>query len=156
MPHSPAPTIRAFFDQPTNTISYLVSDPVTRRAAVIDPVLDFDQRDGTVDVRSVEAILAAANADKLSIEWVLETHAHADHLSGAPWIKAKTSARIGIGEHIKDVQRIFRPVFNAGDLRTDGSDFDRLFADGETFGICLLYTSPSPRDRTRSRMPSSA
>ena len=130
-----APQIRAFFDQATNTISYLVSDPVTRRAAVIDPVLDFDQRDGTVDVRSVEAILAAANEDRLSIEWVLETHAHADHLSGAPYIKSKTGARIGIGEHIKDVQRIFRPVFNAEDLRTDGSDFDWLFADGETFSI---------------------
>ncbi len=135
MTHAPAPIIRAFFDQPTNTISYLVSDPVTRRAAVIDPVLDFDQRDGTVDVRSVEAILAAAKEDKLAIEWVLETHAHADHLSGAPYIKSRTGARIGIGEHIKDVQRIFRPVFNAEDLRTDGSDFDRLFADGETFGI---------------------
>lgn len=130
-----APQIRAFFDQATNTISYLVSDPVTRRAAVIDPVLDFDQRDGTVDVRSVEAILAAANEGRLAIEWVLETHAHADHLSGAPYIKSKTGARIGIGEHIKDVQRIFRPVFNADDLRTDGSDFDRLFADGETFAI---------------------
>jgi glyoxylase-like metal-dependent hydrolase (beta-lactamase superfamily II) len=130
-----APQIRAFFDQATNTISYLVSDPATRRAAVIDPVLDFDQRDGTVDVRSVEAILAAANEGKLSIEWVLETHAHADHLSGAPYIKSKTGARIGIGEHIKDVQRIFRPVFNAEDLRTDGSDFDWLFADGETFSI---------------------
>ena len=130
-----APQIRAFFDQATNTISYLVSDPVTRRAAVIDPVLDFDQRDGTVDVRSVEAILAAANEDGLAIEWVLETHAHADHLSGAPYIKSKTGARIGIGEHIKDVQRIFRPVFNAEDLRTDGSDFDWLFADGETFRI---------------------
>jgi len=135
MTQAPAPIIRAFFDQPTNTISYLVSDPVTRRAAVIDPVLDFDQRDGTVDVRSVEAILAAAQGDKLAIEWVLETHAHADHLSGAPYIKFRTGARIGIGEHIKDVQRIFRPVFNAEDLRTDGSDFDRLFADGETFGI---------------------
>jgi glyoxylase-like metal-dependent hydrolase (beta-lactamase superfamily II) len=130
-----APQIRAFFDQATNTISYLVSDPATRRAAVIDPVLDFDQRDGTVDVRSVEAILAAANEDKLAIEWVLETHAHADHLSGAPYIKSRTGAMIGIGEHIKDVQRIFRPVFNAEDLRTDGSDFDRLFADGETFAI---------------------
>ena len=138
MPHSalsPAPVIRAFFDQPTNTISYLVADPVTHRAVVIDPVLDFDQRDGTVDVRSVEAILAAAKEAKLTIEWVLETHAHADHLSGAPYIKSKTGARIGIGEHIKDVQRIFRPVFNAEDLRTDGSDFDRLFADGETFSV---------------------
>jgi glyoxylase-like metal-dependent hydrolase (beta-lactamase superfamily II) len=135
MPHSSAPLIRAFFDQPTNTISYLVADPVTLRATVIDPVLDFDQRDGTVDIRSVEAILAAASEQKLTIEWVLETHAHADHLSGAPYIKAKTGARIGIGEHIKDVQRIFRPVFNASDLRTDGSDFDRLFVDGEIFRI---------------------
>ncbi len=129
------PVIQAFFDEPTNTISYLVSDPATRRAAVIDPVLDFDQRDGTVDVRSVEAILAAAQKQGLTIEWALETHAHADHLSGAPYIKSKAGAAIGIGEHIKDVQRIFRPVFNAEDLRTDGSDFDRLFADGETFQI---------------------
>lgn len=134
----PAAQIKAFFDEATNTISYLVADPVTRRAAVIDPVLDFDPRSGTVDVRSVEAILAAADADGLTIEWALETHAHADHLSGAPYIKTKTGARIGIGEHIKDVQRIFRPVFNIEDLHTDGRDFDRLFADGETFGIGKL------------------
>jgi glyoxylase-like metal-dependent hydrolase (beta-lactamase superfamily II) len=134
----PVPQIKAFFDEATNTISYLVADPVTRRAAVIDPVLDFDSRSGTVDVRSVEAILAVASADGLTIEWVLETHAHADHLSGAPYIKAKTGARIGIGEHIKDVQRIFRPVFNIEDLHTDGSDFDRLFVDGEIFGIGQL------------------
>lgn len=135
MTQAPQPAIQAFFDEPTNTISYLVSDPATRRAAVIDPVLDFDPRDGTVDVRSVEAILNAAKEQRLTIEWALETHAHADHLSGAPYIKSRTGAAIGIGEHIKDVQRIFRPVFNAEDLRTDGSDFDRLFADGATFGI---------------------
>jgi len=135
MSSSPAPLIKAFFDQPTNTISYLVADPVTRRAAVIDPVLDYDHKDGSVDVRSVEAILKAAQDEGLTIEWALETHAHADHLSGAPYIKSKTGAKIGIGEHIKDVQRIFRPIFNADDLRTDGSDFDRLFADGETFSI---------------------
>ncbi len=129
----PAPQIKAFFDSATNTISYLVADPVTRRAAVIDPVLDFDQRDGTVDIRAAEAILAAASQERLTIEWVLETHAHADHLSAAPYIKSRTGARIGIGEHIKDVQRIFRPVFNAQDLRIDGGDFDRLFTDGETF-----------------------
>jgi glyoxylase-like metal-dependent hydrolase (beta-lactamase superfamily II) len=135
MTPSAVPVIRAFFDEPTNTISYLVSDPVTRKAAVIDPVLDYDHRDGSVDIRSVEAILQAANSDGLTIVWALETHAHADHLSGAPYIKAKTGAPIGIGEHIKDVQRIFRPVFNATDLRTDGSDFDRLFADGDRFSI---------------------
>src|SRR6478672_4660155 len=152
--HSPAPVIRAFFDQPTNTISYLVADPVTRRAVVIDPVLDFDQRDGTVDIRSVEAILAAAQASGLTIVWTLETHAHADHLSGSPYVKAKTGARIGIGEHIKDVQRIFRPVFNATDLKTDGSDFDHLFRDGERFRIGgieaeVLYTpGHTPADVT--------
>ena len=130
---SPSPAIRAFFDEPTNTVSYLVSDPDSGRAAVIDPVLDFDHRDGSVDIRSVDTILAAARDAGLTIDWVLETHAHADHLSGAPYIKAKTGARIGIGEHIKDVQKIFRPLFNADDLRTDGSDFDHLFKDGERF-----------------------
>lgn len=129
------PVIRAFFDEPTNTVSYLVSDPVTRRAAVIDPVLDFDLASGEADVRSADAILAAAREDGLTIDWVLETHAHADHLSAAPYIKAKTGAAIGIGEHIKDVQKIFRPMFQADDLKADGSDFDRLFADGERFAI---------------------
>ncbi|HVZ14427.1 MAG TPA: MBL fold metallo-hydrolase [Bauldia sp.] len=137
--------IQSFFDEPTNTISYLVWDEATKRGAVIDPVLDFDEAAGEVDVRSVEAILAAAAKAGVKIEWALETHAHADHLSGAPYVKAKTGARIGIGEHIKDVQRIFRPVFNATDLQTDGRDFDKLFADGETFAIGsiqaeVLYT----------------
>jgi glyoxylase-like metal-dependent hydrolase (beta-lactamase superfamily II) len=127
--------IRAFFDEPTNTVSYLVADPQTRRAAVIDPVLDYDPKSGEVDSRAVTSILDAAREAGYSIEWTLETHAHADHLSGSPYVKAKTGAKIGIGEHIKDVQRIFRPVFNATDLKTDGSDFDRLFAEGERFRI---------------------
>ncbi len=130
--------IRAFFDEPTFTVSYLVWDPATRRGAVIDPVLDYEPASGEVDIRSVEKILAAAEVEGLTLDWVLETHAHADHLSGAPYIKAKTGAKIGIGEHIKEVQRIFRPVFNATDLKTDGSDFDRLFADGEKFTIGSL------------------
>jgi len=129
------PTIQAFFDEPTNTVSYLVADPVTRDAAVIDPVLDYDHNSGSVDTRSVERILAAARDADMRIVWTLETHAHADHLSGAPYVKAKTGAKIGIGEHIKDVQKIFRPVFNATDLKTDGSDFDQLFRDGERFRI---------------------
>jgi glyoxylase-like metal-dependent hydrolase (beta-lactamase superfamily II) len=129
------PVIRAFFDEPTNTFSYLVADPATKRAAVIDPVLDYDPKSGEVDHRSVEAILTAARAAGYAIEWSLETHAHADHLSGSPYVKAKTGARIGIGENIKEVQRIFRPVFNASDLKTDGSDFDHLFKDGERFKI---------------------
>ncbi|KRA81414.1 MBL fold metallo-hydrolase [Altererythrobacter sp. Root672] len=132
---APQPQIRAFFDEPTFTVSYLVSDPVTRRAAIIDPVLDFDLASGEADVRSAEAILAAAREEGLTVEWVLETHAHADHLSAAPFLKAETGAKIGIGEHIRDVQKIFRPMFLADDLKTDGSDFDRLFADGERFAI---------------------
>ncbi len=129
------PIIQAFFDEPTNTISYLVADRSTKHAAVIDPVLDYDHNAGEVDTRSVEAILRLAEDAGYTIVWTLETHAHADHLSGSPYIKAKTGAKIGIGEHIKEVQRIFRPVFNAADLKTDGSDFDHLFKDGERFNI---------------------
>jgi glyoxylase-like metal-dependent hydrolase (beta-lactamase superfamily II) len=130
-----APEIKAFFDEPTNTVSYMVSDPATRQAAVIDPVLDYDSRSGKADVRSADAILKSAAERKLTIGWVLETHAHADHLSGAPYIKAKTGAKVAIGEHIRDVQRIFRPVFNATDVSGDGSEFDRLLTDGETLTI---------------------
>lgn len=129
------PAIRAFFDEPTNTVSYLVSDPATKRAVVIDPVLDYDHRAGMVDIRSVEAILQAAADAGLSIEWVLETHAHADHLSGAPWIKRKTGARVGIGEHITDVQRTFAPVFGLDDVSGDGREFDGLFRDGDVFPL---------------------
>ena len=130
-----APAIEAFFDEPTNTVTYLVADPSTGKAAVIDPVLDYDHNDGAVDTRSVEKVLAAALDRSWEIIWVLETHAHADHLSAAPYIKAKTGAHIGIGRHIVDVQRIFRPMFNATDLKTDGSDFDHLLKDGETLQI---------------------
>ncbi|MEY9233755.1 glyoxylase-like metal-dependent hydrolase (beta-lactamase superfamily II) [Bradyrhizobium japonicum] len=129
------PIIQAFFDEPTNTVSYLVADPATRRAAIIDPVFDYDHNSGEVDTRSVEAMLKAARDAGNTIDWALATHAHADHLSGAPFIKATTGAQIGIGEHIKDVQRIFRPIFNATDLKTDGSDFDHLFRDGERFKV---------------------
>lgn len=130
--------IRAFFDEPTNTVSYLVIDPDTLRAAVIDPVLDFDLASGEVDVRSAEAILAAARERGAHIDWILETHAHADHLSAAPFLKAETGAQVGIGAHIRAVQKIFRPVFAADDLKADGSDFDRLFEDGERFAIGML------------------
>jgi glyoxylase-like metal-dependent hydrolase (beta-lactamase superfamily II) len=129
------PIIHAFFDEPTNTVSYIVADPATRQAAVIDPVLDYDQSSGEVDGRSADAMLRMAQDKGYTIVWALETHAHADHLSGSPYIKGKTGARIGIGEHIKDVQRIFRPVFDAMDLKTDGSDFDHLFKDGDRFTI---------------------
>lgn len=128
-------TIQAFFDEATNTVSYLVADPATRTAAIIDPVLDYDAVTGVVDSGSVDVILAAAKDAGLLVEWVLETHAHADHLSAAPVVKAATGAKVGIGEHIGKVQEIFRPIFGAEDLTPDGSDFDRLFKDGERFKI---------------------
>ena len=132
------PTIQAFFDEPTNTVSYLVSDPATKRAAVVDPVLDYDHARGKASTKSADVILKTAEKAGLTIDWVLETHAHADHLSGAPYIKLKTGAKVGIGEHIRDVQKIFRPVFNATDMSGDGSEFDRLFADGERFSLGTL------------------
>lgn len=129
------PTIKAFFDEPTNTISYLVTDPATKRAAIVDPVLDYDHASGKASTKSVDVILDEAVALGLTIDWVLETHAHADHLSGAPYIKLKTGAKVGIGEHIREVQKIFRPVFNATDVKGDGSEFDHLFKDGERFEL---------------------
>jgi len=132
---SGSPIIKAFFDEPTNTVSYLVADPSTKRAAVVDPVLDYDHASGKASTKSADRILQAARDQGFTIDWVLETHAHADHLSGAPYIKLKTGAKVGIGEHIRDVQKIFRPVFNANDLSGDGSEFDHLFADGEHFKV---------------------
>ena len=134
-PVTTSPIIEAFFDEATNTISYLVADPATRVAAVIDPVLDFDMPSGAVDTVSADRMLAMAAERGWRIAMVLETHAHADHLSAASYIKAKTGALIGIGEHIRDVQAIFRPVFAFDDLKTDGSEFDRLFTDGERFAL---------------------
>src|ERR671913_293113 len=130
-----APEIRGFFDDQTNTITYLVWDPESREAAVIDPVLDYDPADGTVDTGSAERVLDAAVESGLSITHVLETHAHADHLSAAPLFKAKTGARIGIGARIRDVQKVFRPMFCADDLKVDGSDFDLLFNDGDRIRV---------------------
>ena len=130
-----AAQIQAFFDEATNTVTYLVSDPVTRQAAVIDPVLDYDHRSGKVSTVSADQVLAAVAVQALEVAWILETHAHADHLSAAPYLKACTGARVAIGEHIRDVQAIFRPVFNLDDVSGDGGEFDRLLRDGETFTI---------------------
>ena len=139
------PTIQAFFDKATFTISYLVRDPATRRAAVIDPVLDFDPRSGRTGTKSAQAILDAANKAGLAIDWILETHAHADHLSAAAWLAEKTRAKIAIGEHIVTIQKTFRPIFNAKDVVADGTPFDRLLKDGERIAlgelaIEVLYT----------------
>ncbi len=129
------PGIKGFFDKATNTISYVVADEKTKKAVIIDPVLDYDAASGEVDNLFVENILNYVNEKNYDVIYVIETHAHADHLSGAPYIKAKTGAKIGIGEHIKKVQKIFRPVFNAQDLKTDGSDFDMLLAEGDVLEL---------------------
>jgi glyoxylase-like metal-dependent hydrolase (beta-lactamase superfamily II) len=130
--------VDAFFDEQTSTVSYLVADPKTGEAAVIDPVLDFDIRTGKVETRSADAIVAAARAASRRIVAILETHAHADHLSAALHLKALTGAPIAIGERIRDVQRIFKPVFGADDLVPDGRDFDRLLADGDRLPLGSL------------------
>lgn len=127
--------ITPFFDEATNTISYLVADPASKEAAVIDPVLDFDIASGAAKFGSADRILQAAADEGWRIVLILETHAHADHLSAAPYIKAKTGADIAIGEHIRDVQKIFGPMFGLDDMTPDGSDFDRLFADGDRFKV---------------------
>lgn len=128
-------SIRAFFDQATNTVTYLVWDAKARIAAVIDPVLDYEPGSGKVSASGVDEVLAAAASEQLEIKWVLETHAHADHISASQHIKARTKANVGIGEHICRVQQIFRSVFNADDVSQRGTEFDHLFTDGEEFKI---------------------
>lgn len=135
---SKLPLIHAFFDEATFTITYLVGDPVTRRAAIVDPVLDYDHRSGRVSHSSADKVLAKAAELGLQVDWVLETHAHADHLTAAPHIKSKTSAKVVIGEHITDVQKIFAKVFNASDVSGDGREFDRLVKDGERLPLGSL------------------
>ncbi len=127
--------IRPFFDEATKTVTYLVWDPTTRDGAVIDPVLDFDLASGQVQTHSVERVLATATELGVNVGWALETHAHADHLSASALIRGRTGARIGVGEHIQEVQKVFGALFGAIDLKPGGGDFDRLFADGERFDL---------------------
>jgi glyoxylase-like metal-dependent hydrolase (beta-lactamase superfamily II) len=129
------PEIQAFFDPQTFTVTYLVRDPASRRAVIIDPVLDFDPKAARTATHSADRVLAAAKADNLVVEWTLETHAHADHLSAAAYLKTATGAKTAIGEHIRDVQKIFAPIFDAKDLVGDGAPFDRLLRDGETLSV---------------------
>ncbi|WP_454260168.1 MBL fold metallo-hydrolase [Pseudoxanthomonas mexicana] len=129
------PRVHAQFDEATHTVSYVVWDSATRRAAIIDPVLDYDHRTGRVSHRSADDLLGFAAGQGLSVDWVLETHAHADHLSAAPYLKEKTGAPIGIGARITEVQRTFAPVFGLDDVSGDGREFDRLFRDGNTIAL---------------------
>ena len=127
--------IRAFFDEATYTVSYLAWDAATRVAAVIDPVLDYDPKSGRTSTGSAQSLLSAAKAEDLKVEWILETHAHADHLSAGAWLRERTGAKIAIGEHIRTVQSTFRNLFNIADQSTDGSDFDRLVRDGDRIAL---------------------
>ena len=146
-------TIQAFFDPQTWTVSYLVWDRASRHAAVIDPVLDYDFKSGHTSTRSADQVLACVRAQGLQVDWILETHAHADHLSGARYLQQRTGGRIAIGEHIREVQATFRKIYNLErSFLPDGSQFDHLFKDGETFDIgtvqatALLVPGHTPAD----------
>lgn len=131
-----APVVRAFFDEATFTVSYVVHDPITLKAAIIDSVLDFDAAAGRTSKRSADAIIAYVRSQRLSVAWLLETHAHADHLSAAPYLQEQLGGTLAIGAEIVTVQQTFGKLFNAGsEFERDGSQFDRLFGDGDTFAI---------------------
>ncbi len=128
------PIVQAFFDEPTNTYSYVVSDPATKKAAIIDSVLNFDYASGRMGFEEADQIIDYVNAQGLTVEWLLETHAHADHLSALPYLQEKLGGQSAIGRHIIDVQKIFGKIFNAEtDFALDGSQFDHLFEDGDRF-----------------------
>jgi glyoxylase-like metal-dependent hydrolase (beta-lactamase superfamily II) len=130
------PEVSGFFDADTNTISYVVKDPQSKACAIIDAVMDIDYAAGRICYRSADRLIEHVTSNGLMLEWLIESHAHADHLSGAPYIQRKLGGRIGIGEHIKVVQDVFGKVFNEGtEFRRDGSQFDCLFKDGDTYRI---------------------
>lgn len=130
------PEVTGFFDAPTNTITYVVKDPGSNACAVVDSVMDIDYAAGRITYNSADAIIAHIRDRGLVLEWLIETHVHADHLSAAPYIQGKLGGKIGIGEQITVVQEVFGKVFNEGtEFRRDGSQFDRLFKDGDTYSI---------------------
>jgi glyoxylase-like metal-dependent hydrolase (beta-lactamase superfamily II) len=139
VPDDPALQVEAFFDAATSTFTYLVLDPASRRCALIDSVLDYDPKSGRTSAANAERLLARVAELGATVQWILETHIHADHLSAAHWIKQRVGGRVGIGRRIVDVQRVFGQLFNAGPgFIADGSQFDHLFDDGETFAIGTL------------------
>ncbi|UTD55599.1 MBL fold metallo-hydrolase [Halomonas sp. MS1] len=133
------PIVTHFFDEPTNTFSYVVQDPESNACAILDSVLDFDYAAGHTDVRSADEIIEFIRDNRLEVTWILETHVHADHLSAAPYLHQTLGGKTGIGAHIVDVQEIFGKAFNAGtEFARDGSQFDALFNEGDTFTIGSL------------------
>ncbi len=130
------PAVTAFFDEPTNTISYVVADPESKACAIFDSVMDMDYAAGRITYDSADTIIAFIKANGLALEWLIETHVHADHLSAAPYIQGKLGGKIGIGENITVVQDTFGKVFNEGtEFQRDGSQFDRLFKDGDSYQV---------------------
>ena len=130
------PEVKAFFDPATNTISYVVKDPASASCAVIDSVMDLDYAAGRITYEHADAIIGYVREHGLTVEWLIETHAHADHLSAAPYIQEKVGGKLGIGKNITVIQDVFGKIFNEGtEFQRDGSQFDRLFDDGETYEI---------------------
>jgi glyoxylase-like metal-dependent hydrolase (beta-lactamase superfamily II) len=129
------PQVDAFFDKRTCSVQYIVSDPTTGHCALIDPVLDYDEKSGSIATTSADALLARVKERGLTVEWVLDTHPHADHLSACDYLKERTGAKTAIGERIVEVQRLWKEIYNLGDLKADGSQWDCLFADGDDFQI---------------------
>jgi glyoxylase-like metal-dependent hydrolase (beta-lactamase superfamily II) len=131
-----APLVKTFFDEPTFTATHVVHDPQTRSAAIIDSVMDFDQPSGRTSFASADRVIDYVRSEGLTVDWILETHAHADHLSAAPYLKDKLGGKIAIGSEILAVQTVFGKIFNEGtEFARDGSQFDRLFGDGDTFSV---------------------
>jgi glyoxylase-like metal-dependent hydrolase (beta-lactamase superfamily II) len=129
------PDVAAFFDRRTSSVQYVVSDPETGACAIIDPVLDFDEKSGSIATESADVILDYVSARQLHIQWILDTHPHADHFSAAAYLKDKTGAQTAIGEHVVDVQKLWRNTYNWPDFPTDGSQWNHLFSDGEAFCV---------------------
>lgn len=130
------PQVKTFFDEPTFTFSYVVSDPETKQCAIVDSVLDFDYAAGKTDTASADEIVAYVQAEGLTVDWIIETHVHADHISAAPYLQEKLGGKLAIGEHITTVQNVFGKAFNEGTaFQRDGSQFDYLFKDEETFKV---------------------
>ena len=130
------PEVKAFFDEATFTVTFVVKDPESNACAIVDSVLDFDYASGRTDTKSADAVIAHVEAEGLRVEWILETHVHADHLSAAPYIQERVGGKIGIGDRIKVVQDTFGKIFNEGtEFQRDGSQFDKLFVEGDTFEV---------------------
>ena len=148
---SKAPEVKAFFDNESNTVSYVVTDPATKKAAIIDSVMDFDYASGTISYDHADMIIEYVTTQKLDVEWLIETHVHADHLSAAPYIQQKLGGKLGISDRISEVQKVFGKMFNAGtEFERDGSQFDQLFADrdrykiGELDGVAIATPGHTP------------